>query len=378
MFDTPARVLTRLRQPWRLAAAVLLAWLAWDLLLYRSGLAYWAAEPDSNAGAVVVARMLAERELQASSGAVLVFGDSRVGEGLSMPIASAEAGLQIVNASVPGSKPRTWYYLLRALLRDGHRIDAIALGVDYAPLDLERFADWPLDPAHQAPLVGLADAREWPASFDSPAMQARARDVLALPALAMREDARAALASPLRRLKRLLRYRPQLLAAIPGYGGNPARMPVLDFTRAGEVVDPAPASEQQLAQVRGHANELRALVDPAVRDANEAYARRWYGALATLAAEHDLPVVVFPLPRGPYRALLPPHPVAPRLPAVLAGHANVSLLPIDAFEALETPESFHDTLHLNAQGRARFSAQLGAALRASLGVDRAASPPQAR
>ena len=42
-------------------------------------------------------------------------------------------------------------------MREGYAFDAVVVGTLYQPRDAMRLADWPLDPAHQIPLLGLTD-----------------------------------------------------------------------------------------------------------------------------------------------------------------------------------------------------------------------------
>jgi hypothetical protein len=370
MFDRPALVLARLKAPLLLAAGVIGLWAALDLALYRSGLYYRLAEPESNTGAVVTTLMLLEREYRADARNVLVFGDSRIGEGFSAKQAEAgDASLNFINVSVPGSTPRTWYYLMREAAQRGYRFEAAVIGTLYQPPNRQATADWPLDPAHQAPLLGLLDLRDYPAGFVSAPMRERARHTILFPALAMRQDTLAALAAPLERRRKLRRFRPGFLHAVLDYAGRAERMPDLAFDAGGAVATGPGLDPAQRASIRSHVADLREVPDPAIAAANADYLRTWFAALARLADGHGAQLVLAPLPRGPYAELHPAPATAPVLAALAAQHPNVRMLPADIFVALEQPRYFFDTLHLNRDGRAQFSARLGDALRARLGPE---------
>lgn len=365
MFDRPDAVAARLKALLLLLVSVAGLWWGVEALLYRSGLYYRLAEPDSNTGAVVNALLLLEREYQPGGRNVLVFGDSRVGEGIWAQQMEARAhGLNVVNVAVPGSTPRTWYYLLREILRRGYRPQAVLIGTLYAPPPVGASADWALDPTHAAPLLGLRDARAFERSFTSPAMRERARHAVWFPALAMRQDTLAALRAPLERYRKLRNYRPALLAAIPAYAGNGGRMPALAFDARAQVADWAGADATQRAKVETLLREFHTPVPDALVVANRAFRAEWFARIAALAAQHEAALLLVPLPRGPYRALLP----APSPPDLGAARRAPGLraLPSDFSLALEQPEFFFDELHLNAAGRLQLSAALGAELQARL------------
>lgn len=370
MFDRPALVLARLKAPLRLVAAMLAAWILLDLAIYRSGLYYRLAEPESNTGAVVTTLMLLDREYRPEARNVLVFGDSRIGEGFSAKQAEAgDASLNFINVSVPGSTPRTWYYLMREAARRGYRFEAAVIGTLYEPQNRQAIADWPLDPAHQAPLLGLEDLRDYPAGFVTAPMRERAHHAILFPALAMRADTLAALAAPLERRRKLRRFRPGFLTAVLDYSGRAERMPDLAFDADGELITQDALDPAQRVLVESHVAELREIPDPALEAANAEYLAAWFAALARLADEQGARLVLAPLPRGPYAALHPAPAAAPMLAALSAQHPHAQLLPADLFVELEQPGFFFDTLHLNGEGRARFSTRLGDALRAQLGPE---------
>lgn len=368
MFDRPEAVVARLKALFLLVLSIAGLWWGVEALLYRSGLYYRLTEPDSNTGAVVNALLLLEREYRPEARNVLVFGDSRVGEGIWPQVVEAESqALNVVNVAVPGSTPRTWYYLLREILRRGYRPQAVVIGSLYAPRPVGASADWALDPAHAAPLLGLRDARSFEHSFVSPAMRERARHAVWFPALAMRQDTLAALRAPLERWHRLRGYRPALLAAIPAYGGNGGRMPALAFDAQGQVLDWAGADATQRAKVEALSRDFATPPPAELVAANRVYRADWFARIAALAAQHDAAVLLFPLPRGPYPELLPA-PVPPDLGAALRA-PGLRALPGDFSVAFERPEFFFDELHLNATGRARLSSALGVELRARLAPD---------
>lgn len=331
MFDRPADIAARLKAPLVVAGTVLACWLLLQALMFRSG-AYWrAAEPDSNAGAVTHALLLLQAAQREGRRTVLVLGDSRVGEGFSGPLATRAGDVDFINLSVPGSTPRTWYYLLREIDRRGHRYDAVVIGMLYASEDRIRTADWPLDPLHQVALVGLRDVFAYPGQAGAGTPRRRAWHALLFPALTAQQDLRALLAAPLERWQRL-RQRSQYIADTIAYAGREERLPG-DYA-------PPPA-----APIPAH-----------IAQANAQYQARWIGALSHRAAARGAPTLVFPLPRGPRAGAVPETP----------RWSGATVLPADLFVTLESPEFFFDALHVNRQGREQMSAAIGERVRTEL------------
>jgi hypothetical protein len=368
IFDHPAAVVARLKALLVLVAAIGGLWWGGEALLYRTGLYYRLAEPDSNTGAVVNALLLLEQEYQPGARNVLVLGDSRVGEGIwAQQVEARASAFNVINLAVPGSTPRTWDYLLREVHRRGFRPHPVVLGTLYAPRPIGDSADWPLDPVHAAPLLGLRDARTFERSFNSAAMRERARHAVWFPALALRQDTLAAVRAPLERWHKLRSYRPALLAAMPAYPGNGGRMPELAFDAHATVSDWAGADAVQRGKVEALLRDFHTPPPPELVRAGRAFRAVWFGRIAALAARHDAALLLFPLPRGPYPALLP----APSPPDLGdAGQApGLRALPADFSQALEQPGFFFDELHLNAAGRVQLSAALGAELQVRLAPD---------
>lgn len=255
LFDSPATVWRRIRLLLFLLIATGLAWGLIEALIYRSGLYYRVlAEPHSNTGTVALHLERARREATAQPATVLVMGDSRIGEGFSKPLAEAAApGLNFINAGLPGSTPRVWYYFLRALIREGIPLDTLVVGIGYYPRNDWR--DWALDPAFMAPLVGLGDLADFSRSFASAAMRRRARHGIFFPALLMQKDTQALLANPKARLKALKGKRWWLDNA-SHYAGRELRMPELAFDAQGQALDWSPASAEQRQWIEQHVTEL--------------------------------------------------------------------------------------------------------------------------
>lgn len=358
MFDSPLTAWNRIRTLLLLALAVGLLWFLLESLIYRSGFYYrHLAEPHSNAGAVVMRLGLAERQARAGMPTVLVFGDSRIGEGFSKPLAEAAApGFNFISVGLPGSTPRAWYYLLRELVRRDLPFDIVVIGLLYQET-MPTWPDWPLDPAFMAPLVDGRDMRVFPAGFSDAKVRWRAQQSIWLPALLMQKDTQALLSDPRARW-RALQGKSWWFDNISDYQGNPNRMPDLEFSADGAVRDWGAASAEQKALIERHQNDLKRPPSAAV----DAFSQHWLEQVLGLVRARGARLVIYPLPRGPYPQWLGPPQTSPALTA-LAAEPDVTLLPADYMAGLEAPQYFFDALHANQAGRRITSERVAAAVR---------------
>ncbi len=369
MFDRGSAIRARLATPLLLALAIGVAWIAIESLVYRTGAYFFIAEPDSNTGAVVSTLLALDRHHRADARNVLVFGDSRVGEGFSALIAAnGDAHFNFINLAVPGSSPRTWHYLLREIDRRGFAFDAVVVGVTYRPAGGSLHADWPLDPAHAARLLDLKDVLAFPATFDSKAMRDTARRTVLFPALASQQDAQAFLQAPWDRLHKVRRWRPAYLDAVRTYGGRDERMPEIGLAPAAAgVTNWGTATPVQRSQIETHLREVASQPD-AFSAANADFMRRWISAMARITRDRQATLILYPLPRGPYGDAYD-EPRLPAPPREFAVGGKVHVLAPDLLTGLEAPPYFFDALHVNGKGRERTSQRVGEHVRAILRED---------
>jgi len=88
------------------------------------------------------------------------------------------------------------------------------------------------------------------------------------------------------------------------------------------------------------------------------YRRRWFGRILDRYGATGTTVIFVRVPRGP---AVNPWFDGPDEPSTIRGFAartNVIVMPAGTFQPLESPENFWDDLHMNADGRARFSRML--------------------
>ena len=354
---------TPLRPLLRLAGASAFILLLLDLALFRSGwYAHWI-EPQSTAGSAYGTTLLIAHYRDPARKNVLVLGNSQIAEGFSAARADADAAradLHFVNGAVPGTTPRVWNYLLRAVDPDADRFAAVALMIDgNLDTDREDLTNYPLDTRYLLPLLGLGDTFDYPDSFTDPNQRAAARRAILLPLQTLHDDVFAFAANPRERRRAVRPERPGWIDAVNAYEGHEERLPELSLDAAsGQPLDWNGVDPALRAKLDAYFHMLRAAQDPSVRAPNDAYYRTWLGRIAARYRARGVPVFVFVVPRGPWQAeLVPaPHYTGAEADAIAAG--QVRAIPADAFVALEKPQYFFDTLHMNRSGRERFTREL--------------------
>jgi len=344
----------------RLVVIVAAILIGWDALLFRSGLYYRWLEPQSTAGTTRAAIRVANESYAPDRRNVLVLGNSQIGEGFSQELAdtaTAGSGLHFINAAIPGTDPRVWYYLLRQLDPQAQRFAAVVVPAPYdASTQLSARANYPLDIAYLTPLLRLGDLADLPTSFDDPNLAARARRAILFPAQPLRDDITALLAAPVDRIQHLRSWRKHYLPSFLRYPGHAEALP--DLVLDPKTLQPVNWGDDEAAlkpRLSAYFNALAAAPPTAaVRASNERYSREWLTRIAAPYAAHGIPVVLITVPRGPWHAQIqPPQPGGVVAELIAAG--TLSALPGDSFVELEQPRYFFDSLHMNRVGRERFS-----------------------
>lgn len=354
----------RIRPLLNLVAAAFLCLALFDTALFRSGVYAIVAEPESTAGSLVRTTMKIDGNFQPGKRNILVLGDSRIGEGFSMPLADAAANradLHFINGSIAGTTPRVWNYLLREIDPDATRFAAIVMMLDYDLADQrQNLLDRRIDIAYLRPLLRIGDLLFFPNSFNDPALRQEARRAIILPMQAMHDDIRSLLASPRKRHKEITVSRPTWLAATVAYPGRPQTLPDLAIDAVTGMPDSWNGLDKKIeSRIRGYFQSIQKVASDSLQTTNMDYLLRWLPTIVDRYHAAGIPVIVFSIPRGPWISPLvstPPQPNA----AIAALQINGKLvaLPGAAFTNLEHPQYFVDELHLNSVGREEFSRRL--------------------
>ncbi len=117
--------------------------------------------------------------------------------------------------------------------------------------------------------------------------------------------------------------------------------------------DTLPRYTQILHQYNGRPPDNRAAAS---------YRSEWLGGIADMCREAGVKLYVFRIPRGPLHGMVDADEQPTGTVADLARSGRIVLLPATAFDGLERPEFFFDTLHMNHAGRELFSVEIARAI----------------
>jgi hypothetical protein len=311
-----------------------------DALTFRTGIYSRVLFPDSYAGQFRLAIQIARQTPRAAARPVLLLGNSIMGEGFSSRIADqlARGRVRFVNAAVPGSSIRAWYYLLREI--DVHR-DAFSVIVvpveDYNDEDgaWDR-DDAPMDIRIIEPAIRVSDIPEFVRTFRGWDARGQALREALLKGLVYREDLRDLLRHPRFRLDAAVDWQEHGWGWIYGYNGNEHTVSPSDRTL--QTMQHRPPSPQT-----GRFKQ---------------YSRYWLNRLMEPYRGGNTRFLVFRVPRNPvpvarYAQYDPTSSVRS-----LIGRPNAVVADEHMFDHLEEPRYFADALHLNREGRGEFSTAL--------------------
>lgn len=356
----------------RLVAVALLVVVLFDALVFRSGFYRRWLEPGSVAGSTRNALRLVEATTMPGRRNVLVVGNSKIGEGLSMALADktvSDGGLHFVNGFIPGSDLRIWYYLLREVDPDARRYGAIVLATPLAAEeDLGKMANRVADINYLVPLLRLSDLPSFALSFDDPVLRNQAARSILFPAQPLRRDIAAILSAPAQRYEKI---RDQERNYVPNYlrylGRNEALpdLPIDPSTRL--PVHWNGVDERMRRGLTEHYFRwLHVKPSEDTLASNERYYRYWLGRIVERYQGTGVPVVLITVPRGPWHGSEAPVPTPGGAIGELIAAGKVLALPGDTFTDIEQPHHFFDQEHMNRSGRERFTVRLAQRLQALL------------
>jgi hypothetical protein len=336
-----------------------------DVGVFRTGVYRSVLDPASTAGSFEWRiRETGERARDPASD-VLALGDSRVLEALSATVASKNAGgLRFINAAVPGTNPRCWFYFLRGADPERQRFRYVVIPLDTyndddGSLGAEDAAAHASDINYVIFRLGVRDVVPFALSFDyQPARQA-AYEAGVLHALALKRDFQAFAADPLARLRELADYARAPHETSEDYPGLDGSLAGLAIDVNGNVVGMGAVPPPERAPF------LRRLLHvPRYSPSYAAYRRLWLGNILERYRGTATRVVFVRIPALPIVVRRRADEAHIGVVRELATQYHALLLPPELFSNLEQPKYFADHDHLNADGRRIFSTTLGERLAA--------------
>ena len=347
------------------------AFLAFDGLVFRSGLYAAITEPNSTAGAF---ELTYRRELQKQSelggNLIVTLGDSRFGY---LPRQanqlSEESGYVFRHAGVAGSDARTWFYMLRDLDPTARRYRAVVFGVnDYDDEDTGYLPDDDPGPMHA--FIGhlrLSDIVEFAGSFPTPSLRWSVFRGSVLKGFVYQQDVHALLSNPLKRLDDVRMGRDDWPQWTYDYEEDPRSLAGLQIDwKQWRATFPPGADDVQRETV--HDILMRPVAEQ--RGVMAAFRRRWFGKIFDHYLSSPTRIIFVRLARGPVPR--PGNLVVKRSASIreFAALPNVSLAQEHLLDVLERPDYFKDGTHVNREGAAQFAPLLVREVRRILG------PPQ--
>jgi hypothetical protein len=323
-------------------------------------------EPQSTAGVTLLTIRFLEDSYSSNMRNILIVGDSRVNEGFSPQIANEIGhahGYHFVRLSAPGTTPRMWFYYLRKIDPECNRFQAIYLMVNQLDEYNDSFSNRSLDTQYLIPLLGLRDIYSYSQSFSDPKERERAWMSVAFPAAALRPDIIDFIKNPKERLRKVRMWKNTYTHSLESYEGRPDRLPDAQITTLTSVVNSLePKLKDRMSAYVADVIKEKDTVLSKTNDASFAYRSHWYGAIAERYAGTSISIGVFPLPRGPYHALLGDTRDMTKPFKVFERKGLIRLVRPTLSKRLERPEYFFDSMHLNAAGRVAFSRGLAEAI----------------
>lgn len=347
---------------WSAAAAVIIALgalLAFDGVLFRSGLYALIVEPESTTGTFEMTYRREVRAQQANGDNLIVtLGNSRFAY---LPRQanqfSSRSGYVFRHAGLPGTDARSWYYMLRDLDPTARRYRAVLVGVnDY---DDEDYGYVPFEDA--APMhyfiarLRLGDLFSFPATLDGVALQWQGVRGILFPGLVYQQDIQALLTHPVKRFRDVALYREGWAGWTYDYEPETTTMTGLEIDWKSWKATFAPGAT---AVQRETVHDV--LMRPVVAQVGvvAAFRRLWFGRILEHYRGSPTRILFVRLPRGPIAR--PENLVVTRSASLreFAAQGRAALLDEHACDPLERPELFKDAMHLNREGSTRFAAIL--------------------
>ena len=325
-----------------LALSFAVVWIL-DSLLFGMGIYRGMLDPNSSTGSFEASIARLRAAATSPSTDVLVLGDSRMYAALDPATAAKQShGLRFVDAALPGTTPRCWYFSSRAIDSHADRFLAVVIPVDTYADDTSALGsmdgnDREMDLRYIAFEVAPRDIPLLISSFDTLPQQIDDTLNLVLHAPLLGSDVRDLAAHPEQRVTAIASAQSSI--AYDPFSAHPRTDPPLTHIDPQE--QPKPDARYAL------------------------YRRMWLGPIVQRYHAAGIPVIFVRIPTRPAHSYPPPAPSGS-----LAGFARdygAVFLPQERYVALEQQQLFADADHLNARGSQLFSALLGADVAAALG-----------
>lgn len=332
-----------------------------EAVIFRGHLYSRYLAPKSCSGQILARTTWVEKHPPSDRQEILLMGDSRIAEGFSAKLADKvyqNFNLAFINASVPGTTPRVWHYLLRELDPTADRYAAVLIPLQsyddgFTP---ENVAARRLDMSYLTPLVGYADLLDYARSFPDQPDRADALTGGLLKGFAYQKDVQDFLQAPRKRLQEVRANRGDLPYDYH-YVGHPESLAGLGYDPARKQFSFPP----NLTAVQKKSLEDYLALSRAKPYPNATYVIHWLRKILRRYEDSPTRLVLVRMPRGP---VVPAtgRPEQSVIAERFRATPNVTVLDARLCDDLEKPELFFDALHLNAAGRRLFTVRMARSL----------------
>jgi len=354
------------RRVWPRILAAIVFFIAFEGILFHTGLYSSIVEPDSTTGYLELQLGNEIRRPKPNRNQVLAVGHSRMS--LLPRIVNEEkpgTGYTFATIGLGGTTPRIWYYSLRAIDPTARNYAAIVIPSDdfNEPDTYDYQSERESDLHYLLARLELRDLLEFPWTYRSKKLQWVTFRGIILKGFVYKRDFLEFLDHPLARIAKARYDRSDSAGWYYGYGG-------VDQDLAGLTIDWQHKTMQFPDRVpEEHRKQIEDMLFPTLppdEGRETAYLRYWYGKIIEHYRGSGTKLIFMRVPRAP---ISPPDP-APKLNSAIrqiAAQPDVVVLDERMFDQLEHPDFFWDAWHLNRPGMEAFSRLLATEVRRILG-----------
>jgi hypothetical protein len=357
------------RRLWSRILAIIAFFVAFEGILFHTGLYSSIVEPDSTTGYMEIQLRNEMRRPKPNRNQVLAVGHSRMS--LLPRVVNEEkpgTGYTYATIALGGTSPRTWYYALRAVDPTARNYAAIVIPSDdyNDPESYDYQSERETDLHYLIAHLGLRDLRDFPWTYRDKKLQWQIVRGMIFKETIYKRDFLEFLDHPIARIAKVRYYNSDSAGWYYGYGGVAENLTGLEIDWQHKMIQfPPGVPENRRQDVRNELFPTR----PPDEGRETVYLRYWYGRMMDYYRGSGTKLIFMRVPRA---AISPPDEPPKLNSAVreIASQPDVIVLDERLFNQLEHPDLFWDGWHMNRDGMEQFSRLLASEVRRVLG------PPQ--
>ena len=354
------------RGVWPRILATIAFFIAFEGILFHTGLYSSVVEPDSSTGYMELQLRNEIRRPKPNRNQVLAVGHSRMAL-LPRVVNEDKPGTGYTFASIAlgGSTTRAWYYALRAVDPNARNYAAIVIPTDdyNEPDSYDYQSEREPDLHYLIARLEFHDLLEFPWTYRDKKLQWQIVRGMILKGTIYKRDFLEFLDHPIARIAKVRYYNSDSAGWYYSYGGVDQNLTGLQIDWQHKTMQiPDRVSDSQRQDLK---NELFPTLPPD-EGRETAYLRYWYGRIIDHYRGSGTKLIFLRVPRA---AVSPPDVPPKPASAVrqIASQPDVIVLDERLFNQLEHPDLFWDGWHMNRDGMEQFSKILAVEVRRVLG-----------